>query len=213
MKVGEVIVSTLNGLLQSFIGHFFLHQAPMTDMKIAFNFYTSENKKLSILSIIDICQMQTYTTKYMHFIYDHFSFREGSTHLNCKSCNLLNNVGIPECKPLYNYLPEQKYSFFWNYKTINMLPGDKQALKKISVSRAAWSFNRKSWKNGDSQKNPNHITPRLSSAFLFQNTHGIFKEIHRLSKRFRVFTLKNEIQQLLALLLPWLNVVWLSSIT
>lgn len=79
--------------------------------------------------------MQIYATKYIHFIYDHFSFREGSTHLNCKSCNSLNNVGIPECKPLYNYLPEQRRTV--SFEIVRLLPGDKQALKKMSVSRAA----------------------------------------------------------------------------
>lgn len=58
-----------------------------------------------------------------------------------------------------------------------------------------------------------NLTTVLRSMLLFSSTHWIFKEIHRLPKWFRVLTLKNEIQQLLALFLPWLNVVWLGPIT
>lgn len=42
------------------------------------------------------------TTKHMHFIYMTIFQSEKERHLNYKSCNLLNNISIPEYKIFSN---------------------------------------------------------------------------------------------------------------
>lgn len=42
------------------------------------------------------------TTKYMHVIYKTIFHSEKERHLNCKSCNLLNSISIPEYKIFSN---------------------------------------------------------------------------------------------------------------